>query len=216
MGKEFFQKCKDCGNESWGYSDYALQSDLKKGLSRPERCPDCRDQHAEEIKSVANSHFEVIPRKGKKSILGMPYLGRIEHGKRELKERFYQPDTSGMDFGLKDQHIEMIYQALEEYQVLVIVAPTGTGKSTLMPVRLIYPLARYEIDYFTKNGPIIITQPRTPATTGTAWAMTEKMLGSSVGPGFEVGYRHGDKSGRRLGEQYDRYNRLGHYRFHGP
>lgn len=207
MGKEFFQKCKDCGNE-FGYSDYALQRDLKKGLSRPERCPDCREQHAEEIKSIANSHFKLIPRKGKRSILGMPYLGRIEHGKIEIRERLYQPDTSGMDFGLKDQHIERIYQALEDYQVLVIVAPTGTGKSTLIPVRLIYPLAGYEIDYFTKNGPIIITQPRTPATSGTAWTITEKILGSSVGAGFEVGYRHGDKSGRRLGEQYDRYNRL--------
>ena len=82
----------------------------------------------------------------------MPYLGRIEHGKIEIRERLYQPDTSGMDFGLKDQHIERIYQALEDYQVLVIVAPTGTGKSTLIPVRLIYPLAGYEIDYFTKNG----------------------------------------------------------------
>ena len=57
----------------------------------------------------------------------MPYLGRIEHGKIEIRERLYQPDTSGMDFGLKDQHIERIYQALEDYQVLVIVAPTGTG-----------------------------------------------------------------------------------------
>ena len=177
-------------------------------MSRPERCPDCREQHAEEIKSIANSHFKLIPRKGKRSILGMPYLGRIEHGKIEIRERLYQPDTSGMDFGLKDQHIERIYQALEDYQVLVIVAPTGTGKSTLIPVRLIYPLAGYEIDYFTKNGPIIITQPRTPATSGTAWTITEKILGSSVGAGFEVGYRHGDKSGRRLGEQYDRYNRL--------
>ncbi len=207
MRKEFFQKCKDCPDE-FGYSDYALQSDLKKGLSKPERCPDCREQHAEEIKSVSNPHFELIPRKGKRLILGMPYLGRIGHGKREIRKRPYQPDTSGMDFGLKDEHIEMIYQALKDYQVLVIVAPTGTGKSTLIPVRLIYPLVGYEIDYFTKNGPIIITQPRIPATSGTAWAITEKMLGSSVGPGFEVGYRHGDKSGRRLGEQYDHYNRL--------
>jgi len=205
--KEWFQKCKDCRKE-FGYSDHALQNDLKRGMNRPERCPDCRNQHSAEIKSIANSHFRLIPRKGKQSILGMPFLGTIDHGKRELKERPYQPNPSGMDFGLKDQHIRTVYDALKENQVLVIVAPTGTGKSTLIPFRLIYPLEGYEIDYFTKNGPIIITQPRIPATSGTAWAITRKILGSSVGAGFEVGYRHGDKSRRRKGEKYDRYNRL--------
>jgi hypothetical protein len=81
MTKEWYQKCKDCGIV-FGYSDYALQSDLKKGFSRPERCKDCRDRHDKEIKSIASSHFGLIPRKQKRPILGLPYLGHIEHGTR--------------------------------------------------------------------------------------------------------------------------------------
>lgn len=207
MTKEWFQKCKDCGKE-FGYSDYALESDLKKGLSRPERCKDCRDKHGKEIKSIASSHFGLIPRKGKRSILGVPYLGHIEHGTRILRDEIKEPDTSGMDIGMTDEHIKRIYEALKDHQVLVIVAPTGTGKSTYIPFRLIEPLEGYEKDKFTRNGPIVVTQPRIPAASGIPKTIGEKLLGSSVGPGFEIGYRHGDMSGRKLGEVWDRRNRL--------
>lgn len=207
MVKEWFQKCKDCGKE-FGYSDYALKSDLKKGLSRPERCADCRRQHSKEINSMASSHFGLIPRKEKRSILGSPYLGHIEHGTRILHDEINEPDTSGMDIGMTDEHMKRIYETLEGYQVLVIVAPTGTGKSTYIPFRLIEPLEGYEKDKFTKHGPIVVTQPRIPAASGIPKAIGEKLLGSSVGPGFEVGYRHGDMSGRKLGEVYDKRNRL--------
>jgi hypothetical protein len=279
MTKEWYQKCKDCGIE-FGYSDYALQSDLKKGFRRPERCKDCRDTHSKETQSIASSHFGLIPHKGKRSILGLPYLGHVEHGDRKLKDRekdiepsgiylfsfseivddkeqqekllkylqtidnelsysienakyllddkririandgntlatleienglcylklggrkikigvvIHEDDKlniySGMDIGMTPEHMRRIYEALEEHQVLVIVAPTGTGKSTYIPFRLVDPLEGYEKDKFTKHGPIVVTQPRIPAASGIPRAIGDKLMGSHVGPGFEIGYR---------------------------
>jgi HrpA-like RNA helicase len=207
MTKEWYQKCKDCGIE-FGYSDYALQSDLKKGFSRPERCKDCRERHDKEIKSIASSHFGLIPRKQKRPILGLPYLGHIEHGTRILRDETKEPDPSGMDIGMTPEHMGRIYKALDDYQVLVIVAPTGTGKSTYIPFHLIDPLEGYEKDKFTKHGPIVVTQPRIPAASGIPKAIGDKLMGSHVGPGFEIGYRHGDMSGENKGEVFDRRNRL--------
>jgi len=207
MAKEWYQKCKDCGEE-FGYSDYSLQSDFKKGLSRLERCKNCRDKHSIETQSIASSHFGLIPRKGKRPILGLSYLGHIEHGTRILRDEPKEPDSSGMDIGMTPEHMVRIYKALDDYQVLVIVAPTGTGKSTYIPFHLIDPLEGYEKDKFTKHGPIVVTQPRIPAASGIPKAIGEKLLGSSVGPGFEIGYRHGDTSGRKLGEEWDKRNRL--------
>ncbi|MCB0537054.1 MAG: ATP-dependent RNA helicase [Bacteroidetes bacterium] len=208
MALEWKQKCKDCGKE-FGYSDISLQRDLRKGLSRAERCDDCRKQHASEIKSIASSHFALKPRKSKPSILGYPFLGQIEHGERILKEFYKQADNTGMDVGLKDHHIKQIYEALEQNQVLVIVAPTGTGKSTFLPSKFIDPLPDYPIDYFTKKGPIIVTQPRIPAARDIPKTIGNKLVGSSVGAGYDIGFRHGDKSGKRRGDNYDRKrNRL--------
>ncbi len=208
MAKEWKQKCKDCGKE-FGYSDISLQRDLRKGLSRAERCDDCRKQHASEIKSIASSHFALKPRKSKPSILGYQFLGQVEHGERTLKEVFKQPDSTGMDVGLKDHHIKQVYDALEQNQVLVIIAPTGTGKSTFLPSKFINPLDGYPIDYFTKKGPIIVTQPRIPAARDIPKTIGNKLVGSSVGSGYDIGFRHGDKSGKRRGDNYDRKrNRL--------
>jgi hypothetical protein len=196
MALEWKQKCKDCG-KLFGYSDISLQSDLRKGLSRAERCDDCKKQHASETKSIASSHFALKPRKSKPSILGYPFLGQIEHGERILKEVVKEPDTSGMDLGLKDHHIKQVYEALEQNQVLVIVAPTGTGKSTLLPSKFIAPLDGYPMDYFTKRGPIIVTQPRIPAARSIPVTVGNKLVGSSTGRGFDIGYRHGDRNKNR-------------------
>jgi len=192
MTKEWKQTCKDCGKK-FGYSDISLQNDLWKGFNRAERCESCRKQHSLEIKSIASSHFEIRRRITKPSILGYPYLGQIEHGERIIEEIDKIADKTGMDIGLNDNHIKEVYDALKNNQVLVIVAPTGTGKSTFLPSKFISPLEGYPIDYFTKNGPIIVTQPRIPATRDIPKTVGSKLVGSSVGNGFDIGYRHGDK-----------------------
>ena len=207
MGKEWYQYCKDCRRE-YGYSDSSYQSDLRRGNSRPERCPEHRKQHSLEIKSIASSHFGLVPKTAPRSILGEPYLGHVDHGKRDLKSKELQPDTAGMDIGITEENIHEVYSALEECQVLVIVGPTGSGKSTYVPYRLLNPLPPYENDHFTQRGPIVVTQPRIQATAGLPNTVGKKLLGSSVGPGFEIGYRHGDRTGKGGGDHYDPRNRL--------
>ena len=207
MAKEWYQYCKDCAAE-YGYSDFSFQTDQKKGFSRPERCPKHLQQHAEEIRKLANSHFDLKPRKRPPSILGTPYLGEVSHGNRELRLKEIKADSSFMDIGITDDDIREVYEALESNQVLVIVGPTGSGKSTYVPYRLINPLKPREADFFTKNGPIIVTQPRIQATRGVPDAVGKLLLGASVGPGFEIGFRHGSATGKARGEQTDSRNRL--------
>ncbi len=200
MVKEWKQVCKDCGRE-FGYSDISYQSDVEHGQSRPERCPEHRKSHNREISRVGCSHFQLKPRIAPYPILGLPYVGHIGHGRRVLESTERQPETKGMDFGITDEDIRNLYEALQSHQVVVVVGPTGSGKSTLLPFRLIEPLGLPR-DFFTQHGPVIITQPRIQATRMIPAIVGERLLGSSVGPGYEVGYRY------RQAEEYDGRNRL--------
>ncbi|HEX2787583.1 MAG TPA: helicase-related protein [Ignavibacteria bacterium] len=208
MTIEWKQKCKDC-NKEFGYSDISLQKDFKKGLSRTERCSDCRKLHALEIKSIVSSHFALKKRDLKSSILGYPFIGQIQHDKKELRKIERTPNSSGMDFGIKEFHIKQVYEALEQNQVLVIIAPTGTGKSTYLPSKFIFPLEGYPIDHFTKRGPIIVTQPRIAAARKIPETIGTKLIGSSIGEGYEIGFRHGDRNNKKRGDNFDlKRNRL--------
>lgn len=194
MAKEWNQICKDCG-EPFGYSDTSLQRDLKKGLSRPERCQKCRGTHSRAMQSIASSHFALKPRNNQPSILGYEYLGQIDHGGRTVAEPDYvEPNMKGVDIGLNETNIQQVYDALKNNQVVVVMAPTGSGKSTYIPSKLLYPLPPKETDYFTKRGPIIITQPRIAATIQIPNSIGKKFGGCSVGAGFDIGYCYsGDK-----------------------
>ena len=208
MSKEWVQRCKDCGEVEFGYSDAAYRSDRARGLSRIERCPIHRKQHAGEIKDIASSHFGLRPRSGGRSILGDLYLGELSRGPRTLQDHDVVADPSEMDLGVTEDNIRSLYQALEEVQVVVLVGPTGSGKSTYVPYRLIEPLPPLARDHFTRCGPIIVTQPTIGTSDSIPKVVAKKLLGSSVGPGFEVGYRHGDETGQGRGEHWDRRNRL--------
>lgn len=194
MAKEWNQICKDCG-QPFGYSDISLQRDLKKGLSRPERCQKCRGTHSRAIQSIASSHFALKPRINQPSILGYEFLGQIDHEKRNVAEPAYvEPNMKGVDIGLNETNIQQVYDALKNNQVVVVMAPTGSGKSTYIPSKLLYPLPPKETDYFTKRGPIIITQPRIAATIQIPNSIGKKFGGCSVGAGFDIGYCYsGDK-----------------------
>ncbi|KAJ3086874.1 hypothetical protein HK102_012296 [Quaeritorhiza haematococci] len=74
---------------------------------------------------------------------------------------------------------ETLLQALEEYQVLIIVGETGSGKTTQIPQFL------HEAGY-TKGGKKIgCTQPRRVAAMSVAARVAEEM---GVKLGYEVGY----------------------------
>lgn len=198
MGQQWKQRCKDCGKE-FGYSDLSLQLDQQKGMSRPERCAEHRKQHAHEVNAISASHFSLKPNPEKGSILGTMFIGEVRREERPLPvAEFMKPDDKiEENIGIKEKHLRRIYDALDKdkKKVLVIVAPTGSGKSTFLPKSLLYPIG-FPVDHFTKHGPIVMTQPRVLATSGVANAIAEKFIGADVGPGHDVGFSHGNKRSR--------------------
>jgi pre-mRNA-splicing factor ATP-dependent RNA helicase DHX16 len=70
-------------------------------------------------------------------------------------------------------------QAIEKHQILIIVAETGSGKTTQLPQYL------HEAGYTTNGKMVGCTQPRRVAAMSVAARVAEEM-GTKVG--YEVGY----------------------------
>jgi HrpA-like RNA helicase len=93
-------------------------------------------------------------------------------------------------FAIKDHHLEEFFRLLDKRQVCVIIAPTGAGKSTLLPYRLMMPPSSMPCDFFSRRGQILVTQPRIQATRNIPDFVARHLHGSTLGPGFDVGFRH--------------------------
>ncbi|MCB0037278.1 MAG: hypothetical protein KDE51_24775, partial [Anaerolineales bacterium] len=190
MAQEWYATCKDCGKE-FGYSDASYQLSARRGMSRPERCPTCRQLHSREISTLGLSHFELtpvhpIPASGLKP----GRLGGLIRPERVHQSREQKPTFDYNKFGMKDEHIRDYFDMMQKYQVTVIVAPTGAGKSTFLPYRLMSPPEPFPRDLWTKNGQIVITQPRIQATRNIPAFVARDLHGSTLGAGFDVGFRH--------------------------
>ncbi|EEB06271.2 ATP-dependent RNA helicase Cdc28 [Schizosaccharomyces japonicus yFS275] len=77
------------------------------------------------------------------------------------------------------QHRDGLLQAIEEYQVLIVVAETGSGKTTQLPQYL------HEAGYTNGGKKICCTQPRRVAAMSVAARVAKEM---NVRLGQEVGY----------------------------
>lgn len=190
MTEEWFTICKDCGAR-FGYSAEAERRLVTRGLSRPERCGECRQRHGREIRTLGLTHLELrplaaLPQEG----LAAGALGRLVRAPREHTMRRSEGNYDFGKFAIKDQHIEEFFALLDMRQVCVIVAPTGAGKSTLLPYRLMVPPASISHDMFTRRGQILVTQPRIQATRNIPHFVATRLHGSNLGPGFDVGFRH--------------------------
>jgi len=141
MSKEWNCHCKDCG-EPFDYSDTKYQSGRVRGWSRPERCDRCRAQHAREINSIGQAYYKV---RTLRPILDPKRLtsdlGRFEREDRPHEARETHPaPLDDKKFGIKDDRlIEMFDFFVQDpgLQVVVVVGPTGSGKSTYLPYRLV-------------------------------------------------------------------------------
>ena len=192
MAKEWNTKCKDCGTE-FGYSDYSYQFGADRGQSRPERCPTCRKIHNRLTGVMGFAYFELKPREGADiTKLHAGELGKLSH---QPRPHSLIENESGFDpnkFGVTDTDIRKIFEWFNDpiHQIAVVVGPTGSGKSTALPFRLINPPDGIPEDYFTRYGQVLITQPRIQATRNISAYVAKDLYGSRMGAGFDIGFRY--------------------------
>ncbi|WP_405950574.1 helicase-related protein [Streptomyces prunicolor] len=202
MPRDWQVVCKECGGELL-YSDRSRQEAFVRGQSPPERCLACRGRHSRAISRLAVKYLDLDP--------GLPVpagglkagrLGRLDRPARPHRERDIDgfvpapPDT----FGIRDEEIAELLTELASRQVAVVVAGTGSGKSTFLPWRLLVPPHPFAADHLTQHGKIVVTQPRIEASSGIPEYVAATLHGSVAGPGTDIGYvnsRHKDKSDPR-------------------
>jgi len=162
------------------------------GQSRPEYCEECRKALLLEKMTMGAAYFSVKTLPGEDLSIALPgELGMVYHPQRP-HTKVEKPSTfDETQFGATPDKIVEIYQWLKDknHQVAIIIGETGSGKSTALPYWLIFPPKGVPADFFIRDGQILITQPRIVATTSIAEYMGV-LLGSTVGKGFDIGYRY--------------------------
>jgi predicted RNA-binding protein with RPS1 domain len=188
-------RCKDCrargkDDDSFAYPDSWSTHVGERGGTRSDRCPVCRKLHARDVGSMAVPYIDldVIGRVADASAPTGPLggLGPLPT-RHELTELV--SDLAEYDFGLTDGHMLRLLAELERKQVAVVVAGTGSGKSTFLPYRLLAPPdgARLRL---AEHGTIVVTEPRVFATKDVAGFVAGGLHRSlPVGAGCEIGYR---------------------------
>lgn len=199
MAKEITLRCKNCKKE-FKYDEESYKLMAERGESKFLRCEECRKAHGKEISEAKVPYHQLrketlSPLKSHLSQLVCTFHGEQVFQEKEKKKIDYSTNLT-----ITDKEILTLYRMLEENQVVIVAAPTGAGKSTFVPARLIEPPKGYSGDFverLIRQGQIIITEPRILATIRVPETLA-KMLGSSVGPGHLIGYRHSkeDLSGR--------------------
>ena len=175
--------CKDCG-KSFFYGDHAAGSDRMAGRSAPERCGTCRNFHRREYSVLGTSHSEVLQLRTN----GHGGLSRYIRDRRPPREMTtHTTDREPLPI---DRIIDDLINKLltSPKRIHLVVGPTGSGKSTWLPFKLV------SCADLIRKGAICVTQPRIPATEGPSAYIGELYYGKgvkpSVGPGLIVGYRH--------------------------
>jgi hypothetical protein len=132
-------------------------------------------------------------------------LGDVFHGDRPHVVEEKASDVSKYEFGIKEEDILRLYQAFDEKgkRIAVVEGPTGSGKSTFLPYRLIEaPPGVRTPDIFTRDGQVVVTQPRILPTSGISKFISGSLNGSSVGQGVDIGFKYSGVN------ETDRRNRL--------
>ena len=117
------------------------------------------------IATLGLSHFDLTPIQAIPATGLQPgRLGGLVRPPRAHTSQDKEPTYDLSRFGIKDEHIREYLGLLQQHRITVIVAPTGAGKSTFLPYRLMVPPDPFAQDLLTRHGQIIVTQPRIQAT----------------------------------------------------
>lgn len=191
MTVEFEVNCKRC-EKPIGYSGMMYEKMKEFGQSRPEYCEECRKILLLEKMTMGAAYFSVATMPGEDLSIAIPgELGMVYHPQRPHKKVEKPATFDAAKFGATPNKIVELYNWFKDkdHQVAIVIGDTGSGKSTALPYWLMFPPEGVPDDFFIRDGQILITQPRIVATTSIAEFMGV-LLGSSVGKGFDIGYRY--------------------------
>lgn len=187
-------QCKDCGRlgaaADFVYPDAWIEGVLERGGKESNRCPACRQAHERDARTMAMPYIDL-------NVIGE--VADPEHPQGPLgalgplpvvhKREPVSSDLSEFDFGLGDDDVLRLLAGLEQKQVAVVVAGTGSGKSTFLPYRLLVPPEGAALR-LADAGTIVMTEPRVFATMDVATFIATRLHRSdTVGPGSDIGYR---------------------------
>ena len=156
MGREWKCNCKDC-NAEFTYSDTKYQAGLVRGHSRPERCDNCRAHHSRELQSIGQPYYVVKAIKP----IGDPRRLTSDLGRFNREDRPHEavdtapPPIDPNKFGIKDDRLVEMFHFFKQdpgLQVVVVVGPTGSGKSTYFPYRLVELPESYQNEQGAEQG----------------------------------------------------------------
>ncbi|MEZ4667561.1 MAG: hypothetical protein R3E39_06545 [Anaerolineae bacterium] len=210
--REYRRKCKQAGcNIEFTVAAASIEQDRMIGYSEPEYCPKHRALHAKSYSRIAVHHIDVeetpegheLIQHGEINKLagvvpnyGPGGIGQFERDVRPFVESFSENPVEGFKPPIHEKDAELL-EALEHNQVVVLVGPTGSGKSTYIP----YMLLRSK---WSQRGPIVVTQPRIQATIQIP-QFVARINNTSCGPGAEIGYTHSKA------DEYDRRTKASVY-----
>lgn len=195
-------RCKDCKNEVI-IPKKVFDLMKERGESLPERCDICRKEHKVKTSEIKHPYFQVDPDNPSVSSFNFFESAFTSHGNRDHRREEKKQDLS--QWGrITREHILELYQKLEQHQVVIVASPTGTGKSTYIPYRLIEPFENYQGDFTNKlirRGQLIQTQPLSSAVERIPDTIAKKLLGEVGAKSMmSFGLRHRGK------EEYDPKN----------
>ena len=210
--------CKDCG-DSFGVPTQAAAHDLAVGLSVSTRCPKCRaakqawnGKHP--VGYVENDDYSTEPGGVVESSSALGHEVCIPSNTQTPISAVKRSRAEEDNFAKVAPYVESIVANLSDprgKRVSILVVPTGWGKSTWLPYRIM--LSSSGLSSLGEHARILVTQPRTATLRGGEdgnWRNTlpgfisSRLLASDgVGAGQHIGYQFRGES-----EQHDRYNRI--------
>ena len=208
MGTEIRYRCKDHEKrrdcKEWVViSKRVFELMQERGESLPERCDTCRSKHKVEVSEIKHPYFQVDSEDTFVSSFSFFQSAFTPHGERDRRREERKPDTTRWG-RIGKEHVLELYQKLEQNQVVILASPTGTGKSTYIPYRLVEPLEDYQGDFterLIRRGQLIQTQPLSSAVERIPETIGTRLIGESgAKPMLSFGLRHRGK------EEYDRKN----------